>query len=318
MPFVLEPIWVGRRVSVRRTANRAEDGRQLYSDVVGDLVDLTAETAVIASHGSLVVVPVTDVAVARLVPASTAEELALEEVSAKGWRPAETEQLGGWTLRADHEFTMRANSVHAVRQPGLPLDEALDYARAWYSARGLPLRINLPTEGRRLLDAALGERGFDPSPDNHIMAARLDMLSGDPGATTLTSTPDEDWFGNYRGGLGAVPAARALLLRHDAVAFASIRRDGELVAIGRGTVDDGWLGITAVDVVSGMRRQGLAGAIMAALWDWGRELGADRSYLHVQNTNEAAVALYERLGYWVHHDYRTRTEVDGPVPELEC
>jgi len=100
------------------------------------------------------------------------------------------------------------------------------------------------------------------------------------------------------------------------VTFASLRRDGQTVAIGRGTVDDGWLGITAVDVAPDYRRQGHAKTIMAALWDWGRSLDAQRSYLHVESTNTPAVALYERLGYWVHHNYRTRTEVEGPMRDL--
>ena len=316
MPVVLEPIWVGRRVSVRRTATRTPEGRQLYSDVVGDLVDLSTERAVIASHGNLVTVPVSEVALARLVPASTAEELALEEVAAKGWRAAEIESLGGWTLRANNGFTVRANSVHAVRQPSLPLEDAIAYARDWYAARGLPLRISLPTEGRRLLDAALGERGFEPSVDSHIMAGVLERLNGDAADATLTSTPDEDWFNRYRGGKGIEPANRALLLRHDEVAFAGLRRDGELVAIGRGTIDDGWLGITAVEVVAEHRRRGLAKTLMAALWDWGRLHGAERTYLQVESTNHAAVELYTALGYWIHHSYRTRTEVEGPVRDL--
>jgi GNAT superfamily N-acetyltransferase len=89
------------------------------------------------------------------------------------------------------------------------------------------------------------------------------------------------------------------------------------VAIGRGTVDDGWLGVTAVAVAADHRRQGLASAIMAGLWDWGRELGAERTYLEVESLNTNAVDLYAGLGYWVHHNYRTRTEVAGP-DHAEC
>ena len=311
MPLVLEPSWTGRRVSVRRRVTHTEQGRQLYSDVVGDLVELGPQSAVISSRNGLVHVDLDDVAIARLVPASTAEELALEEISAKGWRPAETEQLGGWTLRANNGFTIRANSVHAVRQPGVPLAEALAYAKRWYADRGLPLRINLPTEGRRLLDAALGELGFEPSPDNHIMVGRLDGLHGDPGGAVVVADPPEEWFGRYRGGRGAEPASRALLLRHDTVGFASVRNaGGDIVAIGRGTVDDGWLGVTAVNVDPSYRRQGLARTIMAALWDWGRAQGATRSYLHVGSLNDPAISLYTGLGYWVHHNYRTRTQTD--------
>ena len=86
-------------------------------------------------------------------------------------------------------------------------------------------------------------------------------------------------------------------------------RDGDrVVAIGRATIDDGWLGVTAVEVDPALRRSGLARAVMAALFEWGRARGATRSYLQVSADNAAAVALYERLGYWVHHDYRYRTE----------
>jgi ribosomal protein S18 acetylase RimI-like enzyme len=47
---------------------------------------------------------------------------------------------------------------------------------------------------------------------------------------------------------------------------------------------------------------------MAALSDWGATQGAVRGYLQVGVDNVAAVRLYEKLGYWVHHDYRYRTE----------
>jgi N-acetylglutamate synthase len=61
-----------------------------------------------------------------------------------------------------------------------------------------------------------------------------------------------------------------------------------------------------------LRRTGLAGAIMRALWRWGAAAGAHRSYLQVASSNAAALALYERLGYWRHHSYRYRSD-PGPV-----
>ncbi|MDT4971040.1 MAG: N-acetylglutamate synthase, partial [Pseudonocardiales bacterium] len=79
-------------------------------------------------------------------------------------------------------------------------------------------------------------------------------------------------------------------------------------AIGRGALDDEWLGVTAVEVAPGLRRQGLASVVMQALWIWGTAAGAQRSYVQVSSDNAAAVALYERLGYWRHHDYRYRTD----------
>jgi ribosomal protein S18 acetylase RimI-like enzyme len=262
-------------------------------------------------HGAIEVAPDT-VAAARLAPPSTADELALEAVAARGWRAAETTQLGGWLLRADGGFTGRANSVLPLRTPGVAIGDALATSREWYAARGLPLRIHVPTEARRLLDADLGERGWPAGYLVHVMAARLDALSveqsGPDVEVTIADRPDDAWLARFRDGAVPTERARALLSRHDRIGFAAIRQDGRTVAIGRGCVDAGWLGVSAVEVDPTLRRQGLARTVLQSLWAWGGDRGATRSYLQVGADNAGAVALYERLGYWVHHDYRYRTE----------
>ncbi len=311
MPVVLEQRWVGRRVSVRRVVGREADGPLVLGDVVGELAGLDAQTAVIETRSGLVEVPIALVTAARLAPPSTADELALEGIVAQCLQPAETYGLGGWTLRADSGFTRRANSALPLRQPGLPLDEMLGRAHGWYARRGLPLRIQIPVESRRLLDAELGERGWPAEEHTHLYAARLDALAAPPAgrpAVTVSAQPDDAWLALYRGGAGLEGPARDLLTRHFHVGFASVRVDGRTVAVGRGTVDQGWLGIMAVEVDPAYRRQGLAAAVIAQLWAWGRTEGAVRSYLAVLAANSAAVALYEKLGYWVHHDYHYRSE----------
>jgi GNAT superfamily N-acetyltransferase len=315
MPVVLERSWVGRRVTVRRVLERRADGRPVYGDVVGHLVALDAERALIHGRGGLVTVALGDVAIARLVQPSTADELALEAAAAQGWRAEHTGAIGGWRLRASGGFTGRANSVLPLRSPDRPLDDALATARAWYAGHGLPLRIQVPVEARRLLDAELGEKGWPADPDVHVLAARLDALPaapvpGEPDVE-IAAAPDDAWLARFRDGTGLTPAARGVLTRHDHAGFASITLGGHVVAIGRGAVDDGWLGITAVEVAPDRRREGLAGTIMRALWRWGTAAGAQRGYLQVSSENTAALALYERLGYWPHHDYRYRTD---PVP----
>lgn len=311
MPLVLEPSWVGRRVSVRRSVDHRPDGRPLFADVVGDLVALDARRAVVDTRSGLVEVPRDQVSIARLVPPSTAAELALEAVAARGLRPAESHELDGWLLRADAGFTRRANSVLPLRQLGRSLDDTLGAAAAWYAERSLPLKLHVPVEARRLLDAALGERGWAAQARSHVFAARLDALSsgaGDHPPVDVAPRPDDEWLTLYRGGGGLTEAGRALLTRHDRAGFASLRLGGRTVAVARGAIDDGWLGVMAVEVAPDHRRLGLARAVTAALWDWGRAAGATHSYLQVLIDNTAALALYERLGYWVHHDYHYRTQ----------
>lgn len=304
MPLVMEPSWVGRRVSVRRIT----PGEPTHTvDVVGDLVGLDASTAVIEGRHGLVEVALDMVTHAKLVPASTRDELELEAVAARGLRPAETEELGGWLLRADHGFTHRANSVLPLRQLCMPLTEALARAHDWYAGRGLPVQIQVPVEGRRLLDAELGERGWHAELRTSVYVRRLD--AAEPALEVeISSVPSDDWLALYRGGRGTTATGRALLTRHDKVGFAGLRRDGRVAAVGRGAVDDGWLGVMAVEVNPTLRRQGLAQAVMRGLYQWGRAQGATRTYLQVAADNVPAVALYESLGYWWHHDYHYRIE----------
>jgi GNAT superfamily N-acetyltransferase len=203
--------------------------------------------------------------------------------------------------------------VLPAAQLSVPLDAALDEAREWYADRGLPLRLQLPLHARRLLDAELAERGWPATPDTWVLVGRLDTLRANGAArdeVRIAPAPDDAWVARFRD--GAMPApARALLTRHDRVGFAEVRRDGATVAIARGAVDDGWLGVTAVDVDPDARRQGLAQAIMQALWRWAAdEHGATRSYVQVLADNDAALTLYEREGYWPHHVYRYRTVPD--------
>jgi GNAT superfamily N-acetyltransferase len=318
MPLVLEPSWTGRRVSVRRVVEREPSGRLRFGDVVGDLIALDDELAVVETRTGSVEVPVPLIAVAKLVPPSSADELAVEDAVAQGWRAAETGHVGGWLLRANDGFTGRANSVLPLRPPRMALDDALDAARRWYAQRQLPVKFQLPTESRRLLDAELAERGWPADPDVHVMTARIDLLlrapAVDDAEVQLARTPDDAWFLRYRDGRGATQPARELLTRHDNVVFAAVpgaSPGSPPTAIGRGTVDGEWLGVTAVEVDPASRRAGLARAIMRALWRWGADQGAARTHLQVNSDNVAALALYEDLGYATHHLYRYRTEPSG-------
>ena len=313
MPLVLEPSWVGRRITVRRVIGRGPGGRLAFTDAVGDLMYLDGDRAVLDTSKGTVELSVQSVAEARVAVPSTRDELDLEAVLARGWRAADTSELGGWLLRANGGFTGRANSVLPLGQPGMPLAEALEAARGWYRQRDLPLRIQVPVHARRLLDAELGERGWPASPAVQVMAARLQTVlaaaqaPGEYGAQ-VSDRPDEEWLARYRGGAGGTAHARGVLTRHERAGFAAVRVDGRIAGIGRGTVDDGWLGVTAVEVDPELRRAGVATSIMRALWAWGVEGGAVRSHLEVSVDNSPALATYRRLGYWVHHDYHYRRD----------
>ncbi len=312
MPLVLERIWLGRRVVVRRA------WRGGASDLIGELRTLDDQRAVVRTRdGRDVEIELASIRAARLVEASTRDIIDLERVAARGWPSIETVAAHGWLLRADHGFSARANSVLALHSPDPNLASALATSRAWYADRRLPLLIALPLPARRALDQALARAGWTIANDISMMISRTaDQISTSVPGVEIATAPDPAWLAGYHHPAPSAEVVRALLTRPELVAFASVRRDGRVVAIARGVVDEGWLGLSAIEVAPAHRRQGLAGALIGSLSAWATSLGATRTYLQVERANAGAIALYRRLGFWEHHTYVYRSDPE-PVGSSE-
>ena len=251
----------------------------------------------------------------------------LEQRAALGWRAPEEDRLGDWLLRAADGFTGRANSALAAGGPGRPLERAAVAVGDWYRARGLPAMIAVPHRAGRPQEAPvsrfLAERGWSVrSGAATVMtapAAQIARVTGrvpDAPAGTRVAVdpgPDEAWLGlyHYRGQAGLPPVARHILTSAPWQAFASIRAAGRTIAIGRVAVAAGWAGLTAIEVAPEHRCRGLATVITAALAARAITHGARHLYLQVEDGNEAARALYRRLGFTAHHGYHYRVAPDG-------
>jgi N-acetylglutamate synthase len=245
----------------------------------------------------------------------TLEEL--ERTAAGHWQAPETEPLGQWMLRAAQGFTGRANSALAIGHPARPLPDAVAAVTAWYRRRGLPPMIAVPlplrsdrsASGPRL-DAFLAERSWRlRSVPAFVMTAAIADIPSSPNITVqLDPEPDAAWLALYRyRGQDLPPIARTLLLSAPWQSFASVRTEpGRAAAVGRVSVAGSWAAITAVEVDSAQRRQGLGGAITAALTAAAVRRGASHVLLQVEADNTAARALYARSGFRDAHRYHYR------------
>ncbi|WP_062014121.1 GNAT family N-acetyltransferase [Streptomyces hygroscopicus] len=314
----ITPADVGKRVSVRLLTGDREPA-PTFTDVVGVLTSWTGGTlsitrrtgeAVRIAESSLVAGKVVPAAPARRRgPAASAPEL--DRVAARGWPPVISEPLGEWTLRASGGFTRRANSVLALGDPGTGLDEALHRVTDWYAARRLPAYIQISTgaEGtQELLAAELETRGWTREVSAQIRIAALAPigdLDADASAVTLSRRLDDAWMARYQRSAEPSPEARTVLSSGPSVWFAAIPAEGggAPAAIGRCVVDGRWAGFAAVEVAPERRRQGLAKAVMTALARKALDEGASAAYLQVETDNGGAHALYEGMGFTVHHIY---------------
>lgn len=238
----------------------------------------------------------------------------LEAVAAQGWRAPEEALLGDWLLRAAQGFSGRANSALATGDPGLPLAEAVTRVRAWYAARGLPAMIAVPhpldRPGDSPADRFLHQQGWRVRRGPAVvMTAPAAAVAAPAAQVDLAPEPGQDWLKLYHDQRNApLPVVRHLLMSAADQRFASVRRGGNVVAIGRVALTGDWGGLTAVAVHPGYRRTGLATAITAALASAAVRHGATRLYLQVEAGNQAARALYARSGFTAHHAYHYRTE----------
>jgi N-acetylglutamate synthase len=246
----------------------------------------------------------------------------LERVAALGWQAPDMEPLGGWLLRFSEGFTGRANSALALGDPGMPIVDAIERVRAWYEDRGLPAMISVPypvgEPHRNPLDALLENRHWTVrSGPATVMIASSGAVTGDAvtGGTAnveIEAYPDEAWLGRYHyRGQRLPPVAIRLLTSAPWQAFASVRRGGDTIAIGRVAAGGGWAGLTAIEVDPRYRRQGLGAAVTVALAAAAAREGADWLYLQVEDDNAAARALYKELGFADHHGYHYRVAPDA-------
>jgi GNAT superfamily N-acetyltransferase len=317
---------VGHRVVVRRIVGVREN-RPLFSDALGELVDLTETDLTIATAKGTLRVPLRDVHRAKRVPPArrprAADVIALELAANEAWPAPVQDRLGGWILRAAQNWTGRANSALAVGDPDRALEAAIDGVIDWYAAHGQQALINAPMPLAAPVNAALDERGWTARPLTLVQTAPLaTVLAGAPDRTDLppvdlAAQPTDDWFAmvaREKGGQhkGTLPeAAVRVLTGVPETVFAHVRdRDGGLLAVARGTVTgpDRWHGISLVQSAPEVRRRGLAQHVVRAMARWAQQRGATRAYLQVEERNAPAVTLYGGMGFSTHHAYLTREQ----------
>ena len=304
----ISPSDIGRRVSVRHLA-----GDDL-TDVLGNLVSWIGDwpdgVIKIRKKDDSVQEIVTGKIFAAKVIEPEIGSLDLERDSESTWVPQEKENLGDWVLRFSGNESARANSCRLDGRPQETVDQSLAKIVDWYRARKATAIVQSPKPGG--FDEALARNNFLEVAHALYMIAPVSASENPEVIIEKDLTPK--WFEAVMASDAKAPRlSKELLVSGSFVRFASmIDQENKIIATGRVSASADIAMVTTVWVAESYRGTGLAKKIMHALSNEVFNIGLKQIVLQVLKSNEAAVGLYQSLGYEIHHDYayyrHTRTE----------
>ncbi len=240
----------------------------------------------------------------------------IEELSFNAWPSSQTMYYDGWVLRiSGGHRSRRVNSVNALYPSTIDLEEKIDHCEQIYRARGQRAVFKL-TESTQPdgLDSALEKRGYAYEAPTSVQMLTLDDVEKSAiNSITVDTELTEEWYESFCS-LGEVDSRYRETL-HELLSnvvpqagFASLRVRGEIMVVGLGVVDAGYVGLFDVVTDERSRLQGLGTQLILNLLHWGVEHGARHAYLQVMTENTPATRLYHKLGFRQEYLYWYRTK----------
>jgi len=301
---------IGKRVTIRL---RETDGG--FRDIVGILQN---DHELINSKSQRVAFSPDEIAIWREIKplpdrAGTGAPLSmriseLEKLSDDTWPATQRIEFGKWNLRISDGFTMRANSVlptgsGPIGEPALALAESIDHVIDVYRSHNLNPTFTLPLPIYAELDQYLENLGWQLRVSAQFLVK--DIAGDFPSEQLLNSEvsdhPSKEWLA-----LQSDEKLEALMLRYPA-RYGLIRSDGKVIAVGRIATQGKWSLATRLFVDPSNRGKGVAKALMHTLIMDAAKCGATKIGLQVDALNGPALALYESMGFRLHHSYNYRS-----------
>ena len=258
-------------------------------------------------------------------PLAAADIEAIERATLAAVAPNHVEEIPGWLLPFDTGTVGRAHSAVPLQHDASLRAQDIATIVARYRAHGLAPKLRIAAvPALAHLEAALIDQGLKATqPTLTCVAHVVDVLDATQSISpaTLSTTPSAAWSQVYLGeGFDPIDGAsrvKALsrasgslyALSVDARSVDSRSDPAQVVATGVGSYGQGWLGIHGMRTLANYRKQGHASRILRALalQAVAREMAS--VYLQVEDGNQAALRLYESLGFtmaWRYIYWRAR------------
>ena len=241
----------------------------------------------------------------------------IEDAGLNASAPPQQLWLDGWLVRFSPGKAKRARCVNAVAQGRMPIAGRLQDCEAVFTEAGLPMIVRItPFSLPQNLDALLASQGLHRFDDTRVMV--LADMSGMASETALPPNAEVhatglEAFAQRIGGLRGSPLsqrqAHGQRLLNSPVPFHAFEMhvDSALVACGQFAIEGPLVGLYDIFTAQNARGRGYAGALCRHLLQQAHTRGAKHAYLQVEADNDAARAVYQRLGFADSYAYHYRT-----------
>lgn len=231
----------------------------------------------------------------------------LEERALNAWPALKTALCGGWQLRLADGYTKRANSANPLR-PSAAFMETLAVVEHFYARHKLPPIFRITPLAPADAGTRLAQAGYQMIEPTQVMTAPLAASDWPAHDVLIEPTASQDWSegfaqANSLSALARPAHERILAAIAMPAVFATLTVAGQAVAYGLAVAENGMVGLFDIVVAPAARRSGAATRLVAALLNWGQAQGASSAYLQVHVSNQAAVALYSKLGFTPQYQY---------------
>jgi ribosomal protein S18 acetylase RimI-like enzyme len=293
---------IGKRVTIR--LHEPTGG---YRDIVGILQSerelITSKSKTIAFSPDEIAIwreikPLPDLA-GKGAPLSQ-RIIELEKLSDLTWPAQEIVEYGKWRLRISDGFSMRANSVLPIGEPPIDLASAIDEITNIYRENKLKPTFSIPLPIFDELDRYLEQNGWNIKIDANFLIRDIGAIeaSSDPQfSIEILDYPSKEWLE-----INSDQPLEKIMRRYPA-RYGAIKIGEQVIAVGRIATFGSWSIVTRLFVNPSFRGKGVAKILMNNLLSAAVSDGATKVSLQVDNENGAALALYQSMGFTVHHKF---------------
>ncbi|UCC12350.1 MAG: GNAT family N-acetyltransferase [candidate division WOR-3 bacterium] len=228
----------------------------------------------------------------------------IEEMSMNAWPSRETVLYDGWVLRFNDGYTRRANSINPLYPSTLDVKTKITYCKRLYTSRNLRPIYKITHQVNPLdLDEVLSDHEYRREAETSVQTLPITADIHETGhRVKISEVVDEQWIRRFMS-MNQMPDDNfrviASMLHRIATpkCFASIIREGEIIACGIGVIENHAVGLFDIVVDPHLRKQGLGTQLVFGILDWARSQRVTSAYLQVMIDNAPAMAMYAKMGF---------------------